>query len=316
MTSPEKTSMEPAAYQHSARPAWGAAVIAWEHEDKRGYLFEDGQIRVLKSGYFHLMVETDVSVERFSELLDMARRVTANNTPTSTSARRGISVDEQLDFFLGSFPGGFTDEGWLTEHRADEGRTRKRHRDATIERAAVTLASEELDAAIAGDVAKGITKVSKLFNSTDLVPAAPARGLASCDTAVATQVLTALRDLLWSSEPINGRFEAWVTALTAAGQTPPTWMMATAPLAIVYPKEHVCVRPTPFRAQATSLAPRLRLTGTPHAALYDRALGMATRVRDRLIERGTTPTDFLDVHDFIRFTLSPSSGKAILAARG
>ena len=33
-------------YRHSKRKQWGFAVLAWEKEGKRGYQFEDGELRV------------------------------------------------------------------------------------------------------------------------------------------------------------------------------------------------------------------------------------------------------------------------------
>jgi hypothetical protein len=318
MTEPNESSTEYTAYQHTARTDWGAAVLAWERDGKRGYLFEDGELRIFKDGYFHLMKETDVPADRIATLIDSARQLVAADRPAaapSRSKRRGVTFDEQVTYFLANFPGGFAGDAWRAEHRAADGRKLKRHREPTIERASKLLSAESLDGILEGDIDKGLTKISKLFASTDLVPAAQARALAGADEPNARALISALRNLLWGEGAYGTRFSAWTEALTKVAGEAPTWMMATVPAAIVHPKDHLCVRATALRAQASSMAPRLRLSATPHPSLYDRALSMAIRVRDRLTEREQPPADLLDVHDFIRFTLSPRARKAILAER-
>src|SRR5688572_12808538 len=42
-------------FQHASRPEWGGALIAWERDGKRGYQFEDGQLRIFTTGHYYLL---------------------------------------------------------------------------------------------------------------------------------------------------------------------------------------------------------------------------------------------------------------------
>lgn len=318
---PIETPPDSAVYQHVNKPAWGIAVIAWERDDKRGYMFESRELRVIKDGYYHLMLEVDVSADRAAALFAAARTATTKaatvQTASRKTSRRHISVEEQFDYFLREFPGGFAGDKWKTEHRAGPGRTLKRHRDAAIVSSAEALSEARLTDGLAGDATAALAAVAKVLSATDLVPTAKARRFAEIRAESASAVVAALRDVLWS-EPTEGQplFNHWVAAVAAATGESPSWTLATALPALARPEECVCVRKTAFAAQALSLAPRLQLGDRPSQLLYQRALAMAVRVTERARARDIAPTDLLDVHDFIRFSLSPRARAAILARRG
>lgn len=304
------TSSPPAVYQHSSKPAWGVAVVQWERDGKRGYLFEDGEVRVIQHGYYHLMTEVDVSTERAAALHAAVDRPDTTDPALRRPrpARKPVSLDEQLAFFLDAYPDGFAGETWRNERRAAPGRPLKRHRDAALERARDSLTLDALDRGLAGDPAAALGAVAALLASTDLVSRTHAATLGKGGP----KVLRALRDVLDSSQPFAPNFDRWVAAAGAA--EPPMWNLATAPLALADPELHLCVRATAFRAQAASLAPRLDSRRLNHAT-YRRLLAMATRIREHLGERGFAPADLLDLHDFVRFTLNPKARAAILAER-
>lgn len=67
-----------------------------------------------------------------------------------------------------------------------------------------------------------------------------------------------------------------------------TWSLATAPLALVQPDEHVSVRPTSFTVQAQVLAPQLAYTKQPSVALYEGYRTTALTACKRLREAGLT----------------------------
>lgn len=312
------SSSSSAVFQHSSKPDWGVAALAWDRDGKRGYLFESGELRVLKEGYYHFMIEVDVPEERASKLHEAAEKL--NAAPAQSAApskkRRGISLDEQFEFFSNEYPGGFAGDKWREEHRARDGRSLKCHRDASVAKAAEVLSKQYLDEGIEADAKKALTAVVKVLASTDLVPATATRALAKGDDETCGMLLQALRAVLYPEEgKFGASFDMWVAALTAAAGEAPKWMIATAPLALAHPQEHVCVRASPFKYQATSMAPRLDLSRRPEQGLYQRALTMATRLRDRAADRELPPADLLDIHDFIRFTMSPKSRKEILSKR-
>lgn len=302
-------------FQHRTQPAWGAACIAWEREGKRGYQFEDGQVRIFNATYGHLMEEIDVPRERADSLLAMAGRASATSSAIAVvGTGKRITLGQQFAYLQETYPDGFTGQSWRHERRSHPVRNLKRHRDPTIERAREQLALPRLDAWIAdGRTLQGVAALRDLLDSTDLVAASAVKFLTEADPFGAVRLITALRDLLWGEAPFGRRFEPWVAAL-GRGDRAVGWALATAPLALVHPTEHVCVTLVGFRAQAAWLAPELQLGNQARAALYERALRMAHHVRDEAIARGLAPADLLDIHDFIVLSLSPRARAQIAAA--
>ncbi len=302
-------------FQHRTQSAWGAACIAWEREGKRGFQFEDGHVRVFTAAYGHLMEAIDVSRERAASLLALAGRSAAATPPPKVIAGAAIPVtpDQQLDYLLATFPGGFAGEAWRREHRSHPVRNLKRHRDPAIARAREQLARPQLDGWIdSGRTLQGLAALRDLLESTDLVGASAVKQIGEVDPFTARLAITTLRDLLWTELPFGQRFEPWVAALSRSGRAA-SWALATAPLALVHPDQHVCVAPPSFQAQANWLAPELQLGTAAQAPLYERALRMAERIRTLATERGAAPADLLDIHDFIACSLAPRA-RAQMAA--
>ena len=94
-------------YQHSKMPDWGLAVLAWEREGRRAYQFQDGQLRIIKDGYYQLMEECEVnpreaaqvvaSLRRLAGLARQCRRVIRE---ARVSGETLITVDQQVELFL------------------------------------------------------------------------------------------------------------------------------------------------------------------------------------------------------------------------
>lgn len=308
----------PVVYRHSSKPEWGLAVVAWELDGRRGYQFEDGALRVFKDGYYHHLEEVDTPADRLDSLSSMLRESTAPRTgapPASTA--RGVALDEQIDFFLLTYPDGFHGAAWRADHRIGKSSSRKRHRDPVIAAAQLELAQPAVDAHL--DEHREHQGLSALFDviaRTDLVPTRQVRPLTALRGDVARAVLRSVRELLWdTAEPLPRRFTRWVNALAVAVGNGPSWELATAPLALVHPLEHVCVRSARFQSQAAWMAPNLRLAAPPTAATYERTLAMAQRIRQRLAERGAPAVDLLDVHDFVELTRAPKACADIAARR-
>ena len=293
-------------YRHNTKPEWGGAVIAWEREGKRGYQFEDGQLRVFTSGHYHLLDVIDVSRDRVRSLLAIVDR-TSPGTASAAARADGPSLDEQIDQFLQSHEGGFAGEKWRTERRRrPAGRPLKRHRDPAIEAAQQELAREKLTRYLEeGREVDGLRALVSVLTGTDLVTASQLQQLAAVPSNASRILVAELRELLYGDGPATVRLARWVKALTQATRRTPVWPMATAPLALVYPREHICVQRATFAAQAVSMAPQLQLGPTPSASHYGRLLAMCERVRDALTERGHPPADLFDVSDFLGVSHRP-----------
>lgn len=304
----------PEVYQHSHKVEWGHAVVVWEREGKRGYQFEDGQLRVFTSNYYHLLGAVDVSIDLVRKLVALAASSAKVAAPNGSVVPRldVPALSEQIACFLRAYPGGFGDEKWRQEHRGGAGRSLKRHRDRAISAAQEQFTPENLTAWIDREH-DGIECLCQVLGKTDLVTASEVQALRGGGTRA---LLTALRDLLLGEVPPAERLVAWIRALGRHLGRSPTWGLATLPLALMEPPHHVCVQRSKFLAQAESMAPLLRPGTTPNGPEYLRLLTMAQRVRDSLIESEAPPADMFDVCDFMSCTLDAPARKDMAAHAG
>lgn len=305
-------------FQHALRPDWGAAVIAWERDGKRGYQFEDGCLRIFTTGHYHLLEAIDASPDRRRTLRALVRAPGETTAPSSATPRDPDlpTLDQQVAHFRAAFPGGFAGERWRGDHRAGGHRSSKRHRDS-----AVALAQKELtELALAVFLetrrdADAMEVLASVLGSTDLVPKAHVQRLQGLPPNRAHAVLIGLFDLLFGKQPAAARLVQWVEALSRATNRRPGWGLATTPLALLFPDQHVCINHGCFAAQAASLDLHSSVSSSPNGLEYGRLLAMARSLRIHLVEIGCAPVDFLDVHDFILFTLGVSARETI-AKRG
>ncbi len=313
MTRPARSRFPDVAYAHTQKPEWGAALIAWEEDGKRGYRFEDGELRVFKEGYFDRLAIQEISAERLARLrATLPETAAIELTPPPVMASgSGMSVDEQLDYFLRTFPGGFTGEAWQarSQGRAD--------RAAAVARAQKDFDRHRLRKFIVSKESEPcVTEMCALLASTDLITPKEL-GLLDRLPYYTTSVLAeCLVDLLWSDQEPILSFAAWSNILTKATGGRPSWILTTAPLALLRPDQHVAVKSTSFVAQAQISAPALRLDRTPAWAMYERALAMAKALFEDLDRAGARPRNLLDVHDFIVMTQRPKIRGEILSQRG
>jgi hypothetical protein len=305
-------------YQHASRPEWGAAVIAWEREGKRGYQFEDGQVRVFATQHYHLLDTIDVSADRMKTLMAILGHppatVVESALPPAPIARP--TLDEQVEYFQRAYRGGFAGDAWQNERRQASGPARKRHRDPAIAHAREQLTAERL----AGWVERrkeqeAMEALTAVLGRTDLVAATRAQRLTDISPDRARGVLVGLFDLLFSRVGVEVRLMQWVQALTRAMGQAPTWSLATAPLALVEPDRFVCVHRTSFVAQGSVVTPRLKLATSPSGYAYTPVLAMVEQIRLRLVEAGIPPGDRFDVYDFICLTVGTEARRAITDRR-
>lgn len=306
------------AYRHVARPEWGMAMIAWEREGKRGYKFEDGQLRVFASGHYHLLDAIALAPERLRTLRGIVgspEAADAGETSALPSPVELPSLDEQIDHFLRAYPGGFAGRTWQDAHRGGSGRARKRQREP-----AIAFARERLTAAHLGSCLErrrehdAIESLTTVLGRTDLVPFARLERLKAVSPDRARRIAAGLFELLFAREGVEVRLMQWIQALTRGTGQPATWNLATAPLALVEPARYICVTRSSFLAQAAAIAPRLRLPMAPNGYAYGAVLAMAEQIRLRLEERGCPPADRLDIHDFIASTMR-ADARLDMAAR-
>jgi hypothetical protein len=295
-------------YQHSKRPQWGLAILAEESATTRSYQFQDGQLRTIKEGYYHLIEQVNRPIDRVEPLLrDLKNRlrlagVRRNESPAAAKSRaNAIPFDDQLTAFAALYPeGGFDSPEWIEGHRTPKGRAVKRHREPAIAKANEVLSSEALKPLVDKGDWKGVQAAFlEVLKATDLVGSKDGTALRKLDDETLPAFGEALLALVESTdENVAERFAGFVVALEGSGERP-SWPLVTAPLALLHPHRHVAVKPTAFRAQARWLAPNLTYDPRPSYALYERFYRLAEAVKERLVAAGHTPRDLLDIRDFI-----------------
>ncbi len=291
-------------YRHVKRSQWGLAVLAWEHADRRGFQFEDGQLRVFKRGFYTLLQEVDLPADQTRQALhQLGRSMDRQEAVKGAQGKMLVPISEQIAYFKEQFPDGFSGEAWTTRMRGQGARTMlKRHRDPVILLAVEQLAPARLEGLIdAGQYDKVLDALMDVLARTNLVTASKLKPL-HCRTP--GQREAAARALLRLVKAEGDRAVAvgqWVLSLGGC-----SWELATAPLALVDPSRHLCVRPGVFQQQALWMMPRLQHTRHPAAETYERYRRMAGAVSLKLEEAGLPPQDLMDVHDFIYLTLRPA----------
>jgi hypothetical protein len=289
-------------------------LVLWEREDKRGCQFEDGELRVFSRPYFELLQpakQPDPSLRRRLREQAAANGFdfdagTTSGTKNRAAAAPVPTLDDQITVFESLYPESFDGQAWTEATRARaKGKGLKRHRDAAIAKAADLLSKEALRACIdAGDYNGVFARIVDVVGDTDLATRAQLsifEGL-TVDLELAESMYGFLHDVRGGDLATMARLRR---ALARHGVRKIAWPVITAPRALLYPRDHLCVRPSAVRAQAKSLMPRFRPGATPSADDYARCLELAMIVREELTKQGFAVRDLFDVAHFMRMTLAP-----------
>src|SRR5690606_19263989 len=100
-------------FRHTKKPDWGTAVIAWERDGKRAYLFDSGMVKVLAEPFFRLMAPVEAeSRELAARLANHLQSSDKLASRTRTPATVRFSLPQQLALFLKEYEGGFGGSSW------------------------------------------------------------------------------------------------------------------------------------------------------------------------------------------------------------
>lgn len=294
-------------YRHVKRPEWGVAILAWEKGDRRAYQFEDGRLRKFKEGYYSLMKPAEHR-ERSTEAVvsGLETAIEANKGKDPPKALEPVaSFDAQVALFQEMYPKGFEDEDWIADHRGDTpGRALKRHREPVVQETQQALSKDRCDELLGeGSYAELVETANEILASTDLVALKHVKVLRRLDEEEERAMAEAIRDLLHGDRDFEPRFRDYLEAMEKAYGGRPSWRVATALAALMYPQEHVCVRRSAFSRQAASIAPMAKYSRKAQVRPYKNYRRVAFAVKQRLQAAGHEPRDLLDIHDFIWATL-------------
>jgi hypothetical protein len=312
-------SVPPRIFEHVSRKDWGRSVLVLEIPDMRTFLFEDGAERSFRPDYWHKMEIIDVQSNEAIRIDRLARR---NQAPAPGSGRKSkappkkpdITFEQQVAYFMKLYPVGFEDETYIKAERGEAGtKGAEKLKDAALERAEDLLSQKNLQELIdAGNYEDLHQMLFEIFTSTkSTTQKAEATRFKNMSEDMRETFAQSLYELLYGERTYPIRFDSLVAALDIEGG--PTWPIATLLPALVYPADHVFVKPTFFKKQALILDIDPRYDTTPNATTYDAFNAAAKRTMELLQEAGQRPRDLWDVHVFVCKTLSP---KAIKEATG
>lgn len=311
----------PTVLQHQKRPQWGLAFLLWEIENKNSYLFESGEVRTLSSDFSSLMVPIEAEPERVSAMLHrlepqlQALQESRSTTPQPAAKKVSplFTLDEQWAFFLGEYPDGFVGETWRKKVRGEgASRALKRHREPLLAEAAEKWQPVALQAMLdVRDYAGLWSCLAELLGKTDIIPASQVKLLTNPPAGSERMLAESAFNLLHGEGDLSQRFDSFFVALRKASGKKSNWQLATAMLALLKPMEHICVRSSSFSEQAKSLHVQVKRGNEVSVHAYDTYLEMALDIKAELEARGHAPHDLMDIHDFIRVTMSASARKSM-----
>jgi len=287
-------------YVHSSRPSWGLAVLSHEAEGKRHYLFEDGCRRALARDFDALMTRVDVPTpEQHAAYTRLKKLVIVRPHGERTKDSDPEQFETQLAALRQRYPGGLSDPKWDVDFRGGP-------RHAAIERAHEALAPAELASLLSARRSEEVwERLSSILLDSGLVAPSQVK-VARPSAQPLHEAAVAISGLLTEEGPYSARFDRYVAGLTALLGKAPSWELATAPAALVYPREHVCVDLATFRRLVKLSHLRRPIPVRPSGTAYAPLLGLARSLARKLSEQGEAPRDLLDVHDFMTLTLVPT----------
>ena len=313
-------SVPPRVFEHTSRKDWGRSVLLMEIPDKRTFLFEDGAERSFRPDYWHKMEIVDVQPNEAVRIDRLARR---NQEPAPGSSRKSkappkkpeITFEQQVAYFMTLYPVGFEDESYTKSERGDsEGKTGEKLKNAAIERAEDLLSQKNLDELLGNGSYEEIHQmIYELLTATkSTTQKAEATRFKNLPEELREPVAIALRELLYGERPYPIRFDSFVAALDVEDGA--TWPLATLLPALVYPGQHLFVKPTFFKKQALILDIDPKYDTAPNSTTYTQFLETANKTMELLQKAGQRPRDLWDVHVFVCKTLSPKAIKDATAA--
>jgi hypothetical protein len=308
-------SVSPRIFEHVSRKDWGRSVLVLEIPDKRTFLFEDGAERSFRPDYWHKMEIIEVPGNEAVRIDRLARR---NQAPPPGSTRKSkappkkpdITFEQQVTHFMQLYPVGFEDESYIKAERGERGtKSFEKLKDAALERAEELLSQKNLQELIdAGNYEDLHQMVYEFLTSTkSTTQKAEATRFKNMAENMRQTHAHALYDLLYGERTYPIRFDSLVAALDIEGGA--TWPLCTLLPALVYPADHIFVKPTFFKKQALILDIDPKYDTTPNATTYEQFNETAKKTMALLQEAGQRPRDMWDVHVFICKTLSPKAIK-------
>lgn len=302
----------PAVFKNETQPDWGLGLVVEDLPDSFVLVFEHAGRRKFVKSKAKVLVAVTVAADTLAHLQSRAKGRHAKtfgrpkpkkpSKPKAPKKARFTSLDEQLVAFERQFPGGFLGEKFTSEERGLEGAPGKLgYKTAALALAQAELSKERFESATPDEL---FESARRLLASTNIV--FPVEGLIpfSAMSALArTATLGALKHLLHGEGEYGARLERFAAAMELkdkAGKTRTvSWPLATLFGALFEPSRYVCIKPTCFAEQASTLGMTVEKAQPVSSMGYRQFFEVAKKTHEALLERGQAPRDLLDVYSYI-----------------
>lgn len=306
-----RPSTTPRTLQHEGQPDWGTGLVVQDLPRHWVIFFEHaGEKKFVKELATCLLPIT------LDPVAMAALQTKALNRPgqagAAKKARTGpraagakavfATTGEQIAFFETLFPGGFAGKVFIKDERGLAGATGKEgHKEAAIVLAQQLLSPERFES---DDTETLFESAKKVLQATTMVfPMEGAIRFSTIDEASRGAALEGLKNLLHGEGDYAARLESFVGAINmtdkAGAAKAATWPFATIFGALFNPNEFVCVKPTAFKRQASTVGIPAATTSAVSAIGYRHFLEVATKTGELLRAAGHEPRDLVDVYTFI-----------------
>jgi hypothetical protein len=200
-----------------------------------------------------------------------------------------------LKRFLENFPGGFKGERYLSEER--------NYKMVAVRWAEEHLNKERWESYLkAGDFEELSQEIRRFYGKLNLLASFEVIKVnAALKNREAQKVLCiSLFELLYGEGSIKSRFDATKSVLERFDLA--KWPIITYPLFILFPKEHMFIKPEMTREAAATRGFDIQYDSELNWNTYNRVVMLAIDLRDRLIASDNAdlhPVDMVDIQGFM-----------------
>lgn len=320
--------MDPAErlFIHKIHPEWGIGMWVREEMTRRRMRFDDGELRVFKKGFYHLLIPVDV------EKVDVAKKVreigsehdVAMAEKRQAKLRKNkapkMTLAQQVRVFKHLYPGGFTDESFIQDHLRPTGkRSRKSHHGVSVERAQLLLSRDVMESKIEEGDWEGIhaNACEVMTHTTFVSRSMTVTPIENLEDDARDAFAKGVYELLYGDEEhFSKRFASWLAVLRDECGLQPEWPLATVFPGLVFPKEHAIVKPRIFDMQGRQVSPGRVIVKRPSKQGYKRALRVAVMLQEKLADHDVDMPDLLHARIFIWETLRPRGQQVLSELEG
>jgi hypothetical protein len=269
--------------QHPAKAEWGLGEVLEDSNGETVRVFFVGAGEKTLS-LKHVTLTCLPTGEATHPLLDHLR------VPEKRDRHRYQSVPESIERFLARYPHGFYDDRFADEARE---RTVQAHQLAQH----LLIQSDLARLLSVHEYAEVCRRAVCVARATNLILPTEKRALENGLQAPAHQqaFATALGHLLYGDDDLHSRFETYADVLEAIGAA--KWTVATYFLFIVYPDEHMVLKPIVTPKAAAISGFEIHYRPALNWRTYTSVLAFAHYLKAAL--GGLSPRDMIDVQSFM-----------------